>query len=58
MKILRQMMVFMPLVVILIGQLCREMIDGQDLKVAVIGRLLFIATFDLSNVCNLHIECT
>ena len=31
------MMVFMPLVMVLIGQFCREVIGHQDLKVAVIG---------------------
>ena len=34
------MMVFMPLVVVLIGQFCRDVIE--DLKVAVIGRLLYL----------------
>ena len=29
------MMVFMPLVVVLIGQFCREVIGGQDLEVAI-----------------------
>ena len=33
------MMVFMPLVVVLIGQVSREVIGGQDFKVAAIGRL-------------------
>ena len=41
MKSRRQMMVFMPLVLVLIGQFCRDVIGGQNLKVAVIGRLLF-----------------
>ena len=31
-KSLRQMKVFMPLVVILIGQFCRELSGSQDLK--------------------------
>ena len=35
MKSLRQMMVFMPLVVVLIGQFGRDVISRQDLKVAV-----------------------
>ena len=36
------MMVFMPLVVILIGQFCREVISREDLKVAVIGWKRFV----------------
>ena len=32
------MMVFMPLVVVLIGQFCCDGIGRQDLKVALIGR--------------------
>ena len=35
------MMVFMPLVVVWIGQFCRDVIGHQNMKVAVIGRLLF-----------------
>ena len=31
----------MPLVVVLIGQFCRDVIGCQNMKVAVIGRLLF-----------------
>ena len=30
----------MPLVLVWIGQFCRDMIAGQNVKVAVIGRLL------------------
>ena len=37
----RQMMVFMPLVLVWIGQFCRDVIGRQNVKVAVIGRLLF-----------------
>ena len=37
----RQIMVFMPLVVVMIGQFCRDVIGRQDLKVAAIGRLWF-----------------
>ena len=35
------MMVFMPLVVVLIGQFCRDVIGRQNVKVAVIGQLFF-----------------
>ena len=35
------MMVFMPLVLILIGQFCREVIGQQNMRVLVIGQLLF-----------------
>ena len=35
----------MPLVVVLIGQFFREVIGRQDLKVAVIGRLLLHCYF-------------
>ena len=41
----RQMMVFMPLVVVWIGQFCRDMIGRQNVKVVVIGRLLFCCYF-------------
>ena len=44
------MMVFMPLVVVLIGQFCRDVIGRQDLKVAAIGRLLGIRSL----VINLY----
>ena len=33
------MMVFMPLVLVLIGQFCRDVIGRQNVKVVVIGRL-------------------
>ena len=35
------MTVFMPLVLVLIGQFCRDVIDRQNVKVVVIGQLLF-----------------
>ena len=41
----RQMMVFMPLVLVLIGQFCRDVIGRQNVKVAAIGRLLFCCYF-------------
>ena len=45
MKSLCQMMVFMPLIVVLIGQFCRDMIGRQDLKLQwLVG--CFIVTFD------------
>ena len=34
------MMVFMSLVLVLIGQFCRDVIGHQNMKVVVIGRLL------------------
>ena len=40
-KSVSQMMVFMPLVVVLIGQFCRDVIGRQNVKVAVIGQLFF-----------------
>ena len=42
MKSRRQMMVFMPLVLVLIGQFCRDVIGRQNVKVVVIGRLLLL----------------
>ena len=41
MKSHRQMMVIMPLVFVWIGQFCRDVIGRQNVKVVVIGRLLF-----------------
>ena len=41
----RRMMVFMHLVVVWIGQFCRDVIGRQNVKVAVIGRLLFCGYF-------------
>ena len=35
----RQMMVFMPLVVVWIGQFCRDVIGCQNVRVVMIGRL-------------------
>ena len=46
MKIRRQMMVFMPLVLVLIGQFCRDVIGRQNVKVAVVAVI-----FDPSIVC-------
>ena len=37
----RQMMVFMSLVLVLIGQFCRDVICRQNVKVIAISRLLF-----------------
>ena len=34
------MMVFMPLVLVWIGQFCRDVIGRQNVKVVVIGRML------------------
>ena len=42
------MMVFMPVVVVLLGQFCREVIGRQDLKGAAIGRLLYYTSNILS----------
>ena len=39
------MMVFMSLVLVLIGQFCRDVIGRQNVKVVVIGRLLFCCYF-------------
>ena len=44
------MMVFMPRLVVWIGQFCRDVIGRQNVKVAVIGRLLFCCYF-LSVYC-------
>ena len=41
-KSLCQMMVFMPLVLVLIGQFCRDVIGRQNVKVVVIGRLFLL----------------
>ena len=38
----RQMMVFISLVLVLIGQFCRDVIGRQNVKVIVIGRLLLL----------------
>ena len=45
MKSRRQMMVFMPLGLVWIGQFFRDVIGGQNVKVVVIGRLLFCCYF-------------
>ena len=39
------MMVFMPLVLVWIGQFRRDLIGRQNVKVAVMGRLLFIIIY-------------
>ena len=44
-------MVFMPLVVILIGQFCCDVIGRQNVKITVIGWLLFAVIFSPSIVC-------
>ena len=49
-KSCRQMMVFMSLVLVLIGQFCRDVIGRQNVKVVVIGRLLLLSFFDTSFV--------
>ena len=41
----RQMMVFMPLVMVWIGQFCHYVIGPQNMDVGVIGRLLFCCYF-------------
>ena len=46
-----QMMVFMPLVFVWIGQFCRDVIGHQNVKVVVIGRLLFGCYFLSGLVC-------
>ena len=43
------MMIVMPLVVVWIGQFCRDVIVRQDVKVAVIGRLLFYCYFQTTD---------
>ena len=40
-----QMMVFMPLILVWIGQFCRDVIGRQNVKVVVIGRLLLCCYF-------------
>ena len=45
MKSSRQMMVFMSLVFIWIGQFCHDVIGHQNMKVVVIGQLLFCCYF-------------
>ena len=45
----RQIMVFMPLVLVWIGQFCRDVIGRQNMKVVVIGRLLFDSSLDSEN---------
>ena len=40
-KSVSQMMVFIPLVVVLIGQFCRDVIGRENVKVSVIGQLFF-----------------
>ena len=52
MKSRRQMMIFMPLVFVWISQFCRDVIGRQNVKVAVIGRLLFGYYFRLLFVCT------
>ena len=39
------MMVFMSLVLVLIGQFCRDVIDHQNVKVVVISQLLLLLFF-------------
>ena len=51
MKSRSQMMVFMPLVLVWIGQFCCDVIGRQNVKVVVIGQLLFAVIFDPSIVC-------
>ena len=41
----RQVMVFMPLVLVWIGLVCQDMIGRQNIKVAMTGRLLFYCYF-------------
>ena len=50
------MMVFMPPVLDLIGQFCRDVIGPQNVKIVVIGQLIFFAVFDPSIVC-LSVSC-
>ena len=42
----------MPLVVVWIGQFCGDVIGDQNVKVVVIGLLLFFCCFDPSIVCS------
>ena len=51
MKSRRQMMVFMSLVLVLIGQFCRDVIGRQNVKVVVIGQLLLL----LFSICLLFV---
>ena len=47
-----QMMVFVPLVVVLIGHFCLEMISSQDLRIAkCLVACSFIVSFDPSIFC-------
>ena len=45
MKSRHQMMVFMSLVLVLIGQFCHDVIGRQNVKVVVTGRLLLLLFF-------------
>ena len=57
MKSHRQMMVFMSLVLVLIGQFCRDVIGRQNVKVVVIGRLLLLLfSIRLLFVCRFRLR--
>ena len=51
MKSCSQMMVFMPLVLVWIGQFCCDVIGRQNVKVVVIGQLLLL----LFSICLLFV---
>ena len=51
------MMVFMSLVLVLIGQFCRDVIDHQNVKVVVISQLLLLLFFiHLLFVCRFSLR--
>ena len=57
MKSHRQMMVFMPLVVVWIGQFCCDVIGHQNVKVVVIVvLLLFSICLLFVEVCQFHLR--
>ena len=56
MKSRRQMMVFMPPVLDLIGQFCRFVIGPQNVKIVVIGQLIFLLfSIRLLSVCRFRV---
>ena len=52
------MMVFMPLVVVYIGQFCPDMIGRRNMKVAVIGQLLFCCYYRSSCIIIIFYNIT
>ena len=53
------MMVFMSLVLVLIGQFCRDVVGHQSVKIVVIAQLLLLAViFNPSIVCWFRLRST